>query len=73
LFDEGAQRSFITEELAEKLQLSRSHTEIIHLTSFGDSSQSVRHMSSGTVYLVTDAGYKTAIQVPIVPAIAVPL
>lgn len=73
LFDEGAQRSFISEKLVEKLQLRRSGTDVIHLASFGDSNQTVRHMNTATVYLVTDAGEKIAIQVLVVPTIAVPL
>ncbi|XP_053378498.1 uncharacterized protein LOC123533118 [Mercenaria mercenaria] len=73
LFDEGAQRSFITEKLADELHLPRGNPEIIHLTSFGDSNQNVRFMDTSTVYLVTDSGRKIAIQVLVVPTIAVPL
>jgi hypothetical protein len=44
LFDEGTQRSFITEELAEKLLIEQTGSEVVHLASFGDTSQRIRHM-----------------------------
>ncbi|XP_060605469.1 uncharacterized protein LOC132757989 [Ruditapes philippinarum] len=38
-FDEVSQRSFITEEIAEKLQIEPTGSEVVHLASFGDTSQ----------------------------------
>ncbi|XP_045198527.1 uncharacterized protein LOC123552846 [Mercenaria mercenaria] len=73
LFDEGAQRSFITEELADKLQLSRSGTEVVQLAAFGSSSMKVSHKNKATVYLLTDNRERIEIDVLIVPTIAVPL
>ncbi|XP_045157295.2 uncharacterized protein LOC123523710 [Mercenaria mercenaria] len=73
LFDEGAQRSFITEELADKLQLSRSGTEVVQLAAFGSSSMKVSHKNKATVYLLTDNKERIDIDVLIVPTIAVPL
>ncbi|XP_053373003.1 uncharacterized protein LOC128546473 [Mercenaria mercenaria] len=73
LFDEGAQRSFITEVLAEKLHLPQTGSEVVHLASFGDTSQRVRNMTKGTISLITDDKEKIDIEVLIVPKIAVPL
>ncbi|XP_060570545.1 uncharacterized protein LOC132728870 [Ruditapes philippinarum] len=73
LFDEGAQRSFITEELAEKLQIEQTGSEVVHLASFGDTSQRVRHMRKCCIQLITDDNEKICIDVLIVPKIAVPL
>ncbi|XP_053389052.1 uncharacterized protein LOC128552074 [Mercenaria mercenaria] len=73
LFDEGAQRSFITEVLAEKLHLPHTGSEVVHLASFGDTSQRVRNMTKGTISLITDDKEKIDIEVLIVPKIAVPL
>ncbi|XP_071152313.1 uncharacterized protein [Mytilus edulis] len=74
LFDEGAQRSFITEELAEKLKLKPTGTESVNLSGFGDNANStkIRHLSTGLVYLITTEG-KLPIRVLIVPEIAVPM
>ena len=73
LFDEGAHRSFITKDLADKLHLQKSSTELVQLATFGSSSKKVSHIDRTTVYLLTDTGKKIAIDVLIVPTIAVPL
>ena len=73
LFDEGAQRSFVTRELADKLQLQTSGTEEVQLAAFGSSSKKVSHIDTATVYLLTDSREKIAIDVLIVPTIAVSL
>lgn len=73
LFDEGAQSSFITEKLANELQLKRTGSDIVHLSSFGESSQSVRHMDTTTVHLKADNGELIPLHVLIVPTIAVPI
>ncbi|XP_071171198.1 uncharacterized protein [Mytilus edulis] len=74
LFDEGAQRSFITEELAEKLKLKHTGTESVNLSGFGDNANStkIRHLRTGLVYLITTDG-KLPIRVLIVPEIAAPM
>ena len=43
------------------------------MVSFGQESQNVRHIETATVYLITDRNEKIAIDVLIVPTIAVPL
>ena len=73
LFDEGAQRLFVTRDLANKLQLQTSDTEEVQLAAFGSSSKKVSHIHTATVYLLTDSREKIAIDVLIVPTNAVPL
>lgn len=70
LFVAGAQRSFITQKLAEELNLTRTGSALINLASFGDS---VRSMDTATVLLKTDSGSNIPMNVLIVPTIAVPL
>ena len=73
LFDEGAQRSFVTRDLANKLQLQTSGTEEVQLAAFGSSSKKVSHIDTATIYLLTNSREEIAIDVLIVPTIAVPL
>ena len=73
LLDEGAQRSFISEEFANKLSLKASGTEVIHLSGFGEQNRHVRHLRKAEVNLQTDNGGKIPISVLIVPEIAVPI
>ena len=73
LFDEGAQRSFISQKLADELQLKPTGTDTVHVASFGQNSQSVRYLQTAKVHLITDRNEKIAIDVLIVPTIAVPL
>ena len=72
-FDEGAQRSFVTRDLANKLQLQTSGTAEVQLAAFGSSSKKVSHIDTATIYLLTDSREEKAIDVLIVPTIAVPL
>ena len=73
LFDEDSQRSFITEAMANKIQLERCGSEEVHIASFGPSTQNVRHFDTATVRLRTDTGEKIPLNVLVVPTIAVPL
>ncbi|XP_071141877.1 uncharacterized protein [Mytilus edulis] len=73
LFDEGAQRSFLTQNLANKLNLQIEGTEIIHLSAFGGEEKNTRHLEKTTIYLKTDARHVLPIKVLIVPMIATPL
>ena len=74
LFDEGAQRSFITEKLAEELNLQVNGRENVNLSGFGDKPENtrVRSLKTANVYILTDDG-KIPINVLIIPEIAVPL
>ncbi|XP_063408992.1 uncharacterized protein LOC134692470 [Mytilus trossulus] len=73
LLDEGAQRSFLTQEVANKLHLQIEGTEIIQLSAFEGKEKTARHLENTTVYLKTDAGHVLPIKVLIVPMIATPL
>lgn len=73
LFDEGAQRSFITQSIAEKLQINPSGRDTIELSAFGDTEKNIRHLDTATVQLQTDKGEIVNINALIVPDIAVPL
>lgn len=72
LMDEGAKRSFITQKLADILQLVRNRTDVIHLSSFGDPAHSVQHLDTATVNLKADDGTVTLIPIGvlIIPVIA---
>ena len=54
LFDEGAQRSFVTEDLAKKLNLQIESTEVIQLASFGDKSNNIRHLGRSKIMIETE-------------------
>ncbi|XP_053406534.1 uncharacterized protein LOC123530253 [Mercenaria mercenaria] len=73
LFDEGSHKSFITESLAEELELTRNGTETIYLSSFGSTSNKIMQVDTATVYLVTDEYQKIPVKVLIVPTISTPL
>ena len=73
LFDEGAQRSFVSDELAKKLNLKTECRETIQLSAFGKDNTSARELRKSTVYVETEDRRKIPIEVLIVPTIAVPL
>ncbi|CAC5411833.1 unnamed protein product [Mytilus coruscus] len=73
LFDEGAQRSFITQKLAEKLEIKPTEKVRTQLSTFGDLSQKVRNLDTATIQLQTDTGENVDINTLIVPEIAVPI
>ena len=73
LFDEGAQRSFITEKLATKLNLKILDTEVIQLSTFGESTEKVRRLPKASVHIESTNGYKIPIEVLVVPKIAGPM
>ena len=73
LFDEGAQRSFISQEMATKLNLQPSGKENISLASFGSTSATHTNLPTGVIQIHTVTGDKIPISVLIVPKIAPPL
>ena len=73
IFDEGAQRSFITQELAAKLNLQPYGKDNINLASFGSKSSAHRHFNMGVIEIHTISGERIPISVLIVPRIAPPL
>ena len=72
LFDEGAQRSFITEALAKKLDLAADKTETVHLSVLGGDQTIAKKFDVATVNLRTDNGQTIPIRVVIIPVITVP-
>ncbi|XP_052260181.1 uncharacterized protein LOC127864522 [Dreissena polymorpha] len=73
LFDEGAQRSFITRKLADDLQLESDGIETLSLTGFGGSNnRRLQQLERTTVYIVSKKK-KIPVSVLIVPTIAAPI
>ena len=72
LFDEGAQKSFITEHLAEELELTKEATETIYmyLSSFGSTSNKLHQVSVATVYVIADNRQMIPVRVLIVSTIS---
>ncbi|XP_063435994.1 uncharacterized protein LOC134716907 [Mytilus trossulus] len=73
LFDEGAQRSFITEELAAKLDITKEGSETLSIATFGSTTKKVRNLDKTTINLKSTEGELIPIKVLIVPTIASPL
>lgn len=71
LFDEGSQRSFITEELAENLNLKCTGIETLTIAAFGGN-EMMQTLKTSTLYLIADSGEKIQIHVlvVVVPCIA---
>ncbi|XP_062576180.1 uncharacterized protein LOC134238068 [Saccostrea cucullata] len=51
LLDEGAQNSFITEELAQKLHVISNGTVTLRMSAFGDKNSEICHLEKATVQL----------------------
>ena len=73
LFDEGAQRSFITRTLANQMGLETKENESIHLSALGGQASAVRHLPLVTLNVVTASGEKIPPRVLVVEKIATPL
>ena len=73
LFDEGAQKSFITEQLATQLNLKKETTETIYLSSFGSTTNKLQQVDVATVHVVTDDRQTIPVRVLIVPTISTPI
>ena len=73
LFDEGAQRSFMSVQLATELQVKPTSSTQVALSSFGAESQSLQTLDVATVQVETLAGELIPISVLIVPTIATPI
>lgn len=73
LFDEGSQRSFITKDTANKLNLRPTKTEQVAIAPFGAEHTSLQPTAVGHINVETESGSKIPISVLIVPFIAVPL
>ena len=73
LLDEGAQRSFITQMLANQLGLPLTETESISLSAFGAQPSASRYLPVATINVVTTHGDKIPLRVLVVEKIATPL
>lgn len=73
LFDEGAQRSFISAEMAANLNIIPTITEGLTLASFGTDSATYQQLAVATVEVETNSGELIPISVIVVPSIAAPI
>ncbi|CAC5362612.1 unnamed protein product [Mytilus coruscus] len=67
LFDEGDQRSFITDGLAEQLELRPQETEVISISGFEGVNYSVRNLKTALIFVRTDDGSCIQLNVLIIP------
>jgi hypothetical protein len=72
LFDKGAQRSFITQQLADELDLVPDSSETINLSTFGGATSSTQTVDVAIVYLRSYNGERIPLSVIIIPMIATP-
>ena len=73
LFDEGAQRSFITQDLADALQLQSTGHENISISSFGAQVSTIQSLAVAPIFVHTLNGTKILVTVLIVPKLAAPV
>ena len=73
LFDEGAQRSFISIDMVKELGISSTSTTDISLASFGSVSRLHQKLGVTTVEIETVTGELISISALIVPTIAAPI
>ena len=72
LFDEGAQRSFISKRLANTLQLTPRRQEHVSLASFGADTSTPQHLDVTDVKIVSQTGEMIPLSVLVVSKIAAP-
>ena len=73
MFDEGAQCSFISAEMAAELNIIPGTTEGLALASFGTDSATYQQLGVATVKVEINSGELIPISVLIVPSIAAPI
>ena len=73
LFDEGAQRSFITQELADQLQLQPNNYEHISVSSFGEQVSASKRLAVAAISIETLNKGHIPISVLVVPKLAAPI
>lgn len=73
LFDEGAQRLFMSEKLAKTLRISPHATKVVNISAFGAQLSSTAQLGVTTVNVEALTGEQIPISVLVVPVIAVPL
>ena len=72
LFDEGAQRSFIRQDLVRQLQIKPTRKENVCLSAFGATTLAVRQLNVVTLTLMTDTNEQLTLEALVVPEIATP-
>lgn len=73
LFDERAQHSFITQSLADKLQLQPTSHENIFVSSFSAQVSAVKRLAVASIFIHTLNNIKISVYVLIVPELAAPV
>ncbi|XP_061168132.1 uncharacterized protein LOC133177057 [Saccostrea echinata] len=75
LFDEGAQRSFISRSLADKIELTPTGYEDINILGFGDSGKDkrVQKLQTALIKVQTIQREEIPVKVLVVPEIAAPI
>ncbi|XP_071138800.1 uncharacterized protein [Mytilus edulis] len=73
LLDEGAQNSFITEDLAKKLEIESTEKIALKISGFGGNEGQVRHLDKANIAIETVDNQRIEIEVIIVPKIAAPI
>ena len=73
LLDEGAQHSFISQDLADRLCLKTTNRERVSLSSFGNRASSARLLQVATISIHTIGQSPITISVLVVPQLAAPL
>ncbi|XP_063417035.1 uncharacterized protein LOC134699359 [Mytilus trossulus] len=73
LLDEGAQNSFITEDLARKLEIESTEKIALKISGFGGNEGQVRHLDKANIAIETVDNQRTELDVIIVPKIAAPI
>ena len=67
LFDEGAQRSFIRQDLVRQLQIKPTQKENVCLSAFGATTPAVRQLDVVTLTLMTDTNEQLTLEALVVP------
>ena len=73
LFDEGSQKSFLTEKLTTMLFVTPHQSENINLSSFGSSQPLYGWMDNVILHIKTRSGELVPVSALVVPAIVAPL
>ena len=73
LFDEGAQHSLISAEMANELHISPMSQAEIAMTSFGTSSMTHQQLGAAIIEVETLSGERISVSVLIVQTIAAPI
>ena len=71
-FDEGAQRSFIRQDLVRQLPIKPTRKENVCLSAFGATTPAVRQLDVVTLTLMTDTNEQLTLEALVVPEIATP-